>query len=60
MRIFWAWLVGMCLGVGLMIATKGVSASQAHLLELYGVGVIVGMAAAAIAAAPWTDSDKED
>ena len=60
MRIAWAWLIGMAMGVGLMIWTKGVSASQVHLLELYGAGVIVGMAAAAIAAAPWTDNDKED
>ena len=60
MKIFWAWLLGMTMGVGLMIATKGVSSSQVHLLELYGVGVIVGMAAAAIAAAPWADKDKEE
>lgn len=60
MRTAWAWLIGMTMGVGLMIWTKGVSASQVHLLELYGTGLIVGMAAAAIAAAPWTDNDKED
>lgn len=59
MRIFWAWLVGMTMGVGLMLATKGVSASQGHLLELYVVGVIVGMAAAAIAAAPWAGGKDE-
>ena len=47
MRIFWAWLVGMTMGVGLMIATKGVSASQAHLLTLYGVGVVAAVLAAA-------------
>lgn len=59
MRIFWAWLVGMTMGVGLMIATKGVSASQAHLLTLYGVGVVLGMTAAAIAAAPWAGGGGE-
>lgn len=59
MRIFWAWLVGMCLGVGLMIATKGVSSSQAHLLELFGAGVLLGMTAAAIAAAPWAGGGGE-
>ena len=53
MRIFWAWLAGMTMGVGLMIYTKGVSASQIHLLELYGAGVVLGMAVAAIATAPW-------
>lgn len=58
-RVFWAWLAGMTMGVGLMIATKGVSSSQVHLLELYGVGVIVGMAAAAIAAAPWAGGGDE-
>ena len=60
MRIFWAWLIGMTTGVGLMIWTKGVSASQVHLLELYGTGVIVGMAAAAIAAAPWTEGEARE
>ena len=59
MRIFWAWLIGMCTGVGLMICTKGVSSSQAHLLELFGAGVLLGMTAAAIAAAPWTE-DKDE
>lgn len=59
MRIFWAWLIGMTMGVGLMIATKGVSASQGRLLTLYGVGVVLGMAEAAIAAAPWTE-DKDE
>lgn len=59
MRIFWAWLVGMTMGVGLMIATKGVSSSQAHLLELFGAGVLLGMTAAAIAAAPWAGGGGE-
>ena len=60
MRIFWAWLVGMTMGVGLMIATKGVSASQVYLLELYGIGVVLGMAAAAIAAAPWAEDGGDE
>jgi len=59
MRIFWAWLIGMTMGVALMIATKGVSASQSRLLTLYGIGVVLGMAAAAIAAAPWTEGKDE-
>lgn len=59
MKIFWAWLIGMCLGVGLMIATKGVSASQSRLLTLYGIGVVLGMTAAAIAAAPWAGGGGE-
>ena len=58
-KIFWAWLIGMCLGVGLMIATKGVSASQAHLLEMFGAGGLLGMTAAAIAAAPWAGGGGE-
>ena len=58
-KIFWPWLAGMTTGVGLMIWTKGISASQVHLLELYGVGAIVGMAAAAIAAAPWAGGKNE-
>ena len=50
MRTYWAWIVGMCMGVGLMVWTKGLTASQVHLLELYGIGCVVGMAAAGIAA----------
>lgn len=60
MRIFWAWLTGMTTGVGLMIWTKGISASQVHLLELYGIGVVLGMAATVIAAAPWTEDDADE
>ena len=60
MKIAWAWLIGMTTGVGLMIWTKGVSASQAHLLELYGIGVVLGMAATVIAAAPSAEDGGDE
>ena len=60
MRIAWAWLIGMTMGVALMIATKGVSASQTHLLEMFVAGAVLGMAAAVICAAPWAEDDSDE
>ena len=48
-KVFWPWLTGMCMGVGLMVWTKGLSSSQSHLLEFYIIGCVVGLAAAGIA-----------
>ena len=53
MKIFWPWIAGMCMGVGLMVWTKGMSPSQAHLMELYGIGCVVGLAAAGICIGGW-------
>lgn len=49
MKTFWAWLAGMCMGVGLMVWTKGLSSSQDRLLEFYLIGCAVGLTAAGIA-----------